>query len=101
VDEPGLLEVTRPGLLGSTQLVVQGGCVRAVGAGLLAWEQEMDYNVQQDTFAARIVWERCDPLVVQFSVSLEPSLREAHLSRRLREGCSRPTRRPSRRAARR
>lgn len=101
MDEPGLLEVTRPGLLGSTQLVVQGGCVRAVGAGLLAWKQEMDYNVQQDTFAARIVWERCDPLVVQFSVSLEPSLREAHLSRRLREGCSRPTRRPSRRAARR
>ncbi len=42
----------------------------------------MDYNVQQDTLAARIVWERCDPLVVQFAVSLEVCLREAHLSRR-------------------
>ena len=39
----------------------------------------MDYNVQQDTLAARIVWERYDPLVVQLSVTLEVSLREAHL----------------------
>ncbi len=45
----------------------------------------MDYNVQQDTLGARIVWERCDPLVVQLSVTLEATLREAHLPR-LREG---------------
>ena len=45
----------------------------------------MDYNVQQDTLAARIVWERCDPLVVQLSVTLDATLREAHLPR-LREG---------------
>ena len=45
----------------------------------------MDYNVQQDTLAASIVWERCDPLVVQFSVSLEVTLRETHLPQ-LREG---------------
>jgi purine nucleosidase len=50
-----LLEVTRPGLLDSTQLIVLGGYVRAVGAGLPAWEPDMDYNVQQDTLAARIV----------------------------------------------
>jgi inosine-uridine nucleoside N-ribohydrolase len=80
-----LLEVTRPGSLASTQLVVMGGYVRAAGAGLPAWEPEMDYNVQQDTLAARIVWERCDPLVVQLSVTLEATLREAHLPR-LREG---------------
>src|SRR5215211_662405 len=80
-----LLEVMRPGLLASTQLVVLGGYVRAVGAGLPTWEPDMDYNVQQDTLAARIVWEQCDPLVVQFSASLEASLREAHLPR-LREG---------------
>jgi purine nucleosidase len=80
-----LLEATRPGLLASTQPVVLGAYVRSVRAGLPAWEPDMDYNVQQDTLAARIVWERCDPLVVQFSVSLEASLREAHLPR-LREG---------------
>jgi hypothetical protein len=41
----------------------------------------MDYNVQRDTLAARIVWERCDPLVVQFAVSREGNLREVHLTR--------------------
>ncbi len=66
-------------------MVVLGGYVRAVGTGLPAWEPDMDYNVQQDTLAARIVWERCDPLVVQFSVALEVSLRKAHLPR-LRKG---------------
>lgn len=74
-----LLEVARPGLLASTQLVVLGGYVRAVRAGLPAWGPEMDYNVQQDTLSARIVWERCDPLVVQFAASLEARLRDAHL----------------------
>jgi hypothetical protein len=39
----------------------------------------MDYNVEQDAFAARVVW------VVQFSVSPEARSREAHLPR-LREG---------------
>jgi purine nucleosidase len=80
-----LLEAARPGLLASTQLVVMGGYVRSVRAGLPAWEPDIDYNVQQDTLAARIVWERCDPLVVQLSVTLEATLREAHLPR-LREG---------------
>jgi purine nucleosidase len=80
-----LLEAARPGLLASTRLVVMGGYVRSAGPGLPAWTAEMDYNVQQDTLAARIVWERCDPLVVQFSVCLEVRLREAHLPQ-LREG---------------
>jgi purine nucleosidase len=80
-----LLEAARPGLLASTRLVVLGGYVRSVRAGLPCWEPDMDYNVQQDTLAARIVWERCDPLVVQFSVSLEVTLRETHLPQ-LREG---------------
>ncbi len=80
-----LLEVARPGLLASTRLAVLGGYVSSVRAGLPAWGPDMDYNVQQDALAARIVWERCDPLIVQLSVSLEVSLREAHLPR-LREG---------------
>ena len=80
-----LLEVTRPGLLASTRLVVLGGYVRAPGAGLPDWGPDWDYNVQQDTLAARIVWERCDPLIVPLAVALEVSLRGAHLPR-LREG---------------
>jgi hypothetical protein len=62
-----------------------GGYVRSVRAGLPAREPDRDYNVQQDTLAARIVWERCDPLVVQLSVTLEATLRGAHLPW-LREG---------------
>jgi hypothetical protein len=45
----------------------------------------MDYNVQQDTLAVRIVWERCDPLVVQLSGTLDATVVKAHLPR-LREG---------------
>jgi purine nucleosidase len=80
-----LLEAARPGLLASAGLVVLGGHVRPVRAGLPRWEPDMDYNVQQDTLAAKIVWERCEPLIVQFSVSLEVTLRETHLPQ-LREG---------------
>jgi inosine-uridine nucleoside N-ribohydrolase len=66
-------------------MVVMGGYVRPVGPGLPDWEPDVDYNVQQDTLAARILWERCDPLMVQLCVCLQAGLREAHLPR-LREG---------------
>ncbi len=49
-----LLEVARPKLLASTRLVVLGGYVRWVGAGLPRWEAEMDSDVQQDELAARM-----------------------------------------------
>jgi purine nucleosidase len=81
-----LLEATQPGLLTSARLVVMGGYVRPVGAGLPDWRADMgEYNVQQDAIAARIVWERCAPVLVPLSVCLEVRLREAHLPR-LREG---------------
>jgi purine nucleosidase len=80
-----LLEVARPGLLASSHLVVMGGYVRPPRAGLVPWRPDMDYNVQQDVVAARIVWERCAPTLVQFSACLEVCLRGAHLAR-LREG---------------
>jgi inosine-uridine nucleoside N-ribohydrolase len=46
----------------------------------------MDYNVQQDAVAARMVWERCAPVLVQLSVCLEVCLRETHLTRLRRGG---------------
>jgi purine nucleosidase len=46
----------------------------------------MDYNLQQDTLGARIVWERCHPRVVQLPVILDASLRAMQLPQ-LREGC--------------
>jgi purine nucleosidase len=76
-----LLEVAWPGLLASTRVVVMGGFVRPPRPGLGPWTPDMDYNVQQDVEAARIVWERCAPVIVQLPVCLEVRLREAHLAR--------------------
>jgi purine nucleosidase len=76
-----LLEAVRPGLLGSTRVVVMGGYVRPPRPGFPSWGPEVDYNVQQDAMAARVVWERCAPVLVQLSVCLEARLRGAHLAR--------------------
>ena len=75
-----LLEVARPGLLASTRVVVMGGYVRPPRPGLGQWTPEMDYNVQQDVAAARIVWERCAPILVPLAAGLEVRLRGAHLA---------------------
>ncbi len=80
-----LLETLRPGLLASTRVVVMGGYVHPPRPGLGPWTADMDYNVQQDVVAARIVSERCAPVLVQLSACLEVRLRGAHLAR-LREG---------------
>lgn len=80
-----LLEAARPGLLASTRVVVMGGYVRPPRPALGSWTPEMDYNVQQDVVAAKIVWERCAPVLVPLPVCLEARLRGAHLAR-LREG---------------
>jgi purine nucleosidase len=74
-----LLETMHPGILASASIVVMGGYVAAPPAGLPAWGAEMDWNVQCDTLAARIVFERADPLVVPLDVTLRVTLREAHL----------------------
>jgi len=76
-----LLEAARPGLLASTRVVVMGGYVRPPRPGLVPMTPEMDYNVQQDVVAARLVWERCAPVLVQLPACLEAGLREAHLPR--------------------
>ena len=80
-----LLEAVRPGLLASTRVVVMGGYVRPPRPALGPWPPRMDYNVQQDAVAARVVWERCSPVLVPLTAGLEARLRGAHL-RRLREG---------------
>lgn len=76
-----LLEVSRPGSLASVEVVLMGGYVTPVVPGLPRWGPDMDYNVQQDTVAARIVFEQCNPILVQLPVTLEVTLRAAHLPR--------------------
>ena len=50
-------------------------------SGLPQWGVHDDFNVQQDRFAAMIVFERCRPVVVPLAVTLEVSLQKAHLGR--------------------
>ncbi|MDQ3766710.1 MAG: nucleoside hydrolase [Actinomycetota bacterium] len=79
-----MLEAARPGLLAGSNFVVMGGHMTTPRAGLPRWGVHDDFNVQQDRFAAATVFERCGPVVVPLAVTLEVSLRRAHLPR-LRE----------------
>ena len=81
----GMLEASRPGLLASTRVVVMGGHVPAMPEGLPPWGRDQDFNVQQDSVAARIVFERCDPLVVGLAPTHRVHLRRRD-AERLREG---------------
>jgi purine nucleosidase len=74
-----LLEAARPGVLRSVPVTVMGGSVHSPGPGLPPWGWDQDYNVQQDHLAAKVVFERCDPLIVQLAVTLEVWLTEGEL----------------------
>lgn len=78
-----LLETARPGSLAETHIVCQGGAVSPARPGYLAAGPEMDYNVRQDTAAARIVLERAGPTLAlaQTPVALEACLRASDLPR--------------------
>jgi purine nucleosidase len=70
-----LFEAERPGRLGEVPVVVMGGWVTPPRPGLPRWTSEQDFNVQQDAFAAKVVFERSSPLVVQVAATLEVTLR--------------------------
>ncbi|MHB0876915.1 MAG: nucleoside hydrolase [Anaerolineae bacterium] len=74
-----LLEASRPGLLADAKLVLMGGYVRPPRPGLPAWGPEMDWNVQQDVTAARLLYDRCHPVVVPDDMTMETYIREADL----------------------
>jgi inosine-uridine nucleoside N-ribohydrolase len=75
-----MFEAERPGALAATTLVTMGGHVPPPRAGLPPWGVRDDVNVQQDAWAARIVFERCRPTVVPLGTSLLVTLRERHLA---------------------
>jgi len=58
-----------------------GGHVTAPRRGLPPWGALDDFNVQQDPLAARVMFDRCRPLVVPLAVTLEVTLRAPHLGR--------------------
>lgn len=80
-----LLEVMRPGLLRTVQVVVMGGYTGPPPEGFPSWGPNMDWNVQYDPEAARIVFDRCDPVVVPLAVTVQTVLRERDIDP-LKEG---------------
>lgn len=78
----GLLEVMRPGSLARTRLVLMGGWVDPPVGGLPAWGPDMDFNVQADPLAARIVLEAgADVTLVTLPATLAAPLRARDLPR--------------------
>jgi inosine-uridine nucleoside N-ribohydrolase len=80
-----LLETLRPGAFEHSPVVVLGGYTGMPPVGYPQWPPGYDYNVQSDRAAARIVYERLNPLVATLNVTLATSLRRRDLPT-LREG---------------
>jgi pyrimidine-specific ribonucleoside hydrolase len=81
-----LLEAARPGLLATTELVVMGGHVPDPDEGFPPWGSADDTNVQQDTYAAAVVFARCAPMVVPLATTQRVTLRASHLDALRRGG---------------
>jgi inosine-uridine nucleoside N-ribohydrolase len=74
-----MFEGARPGRLASVPVAVMGGWITPPRDGFPPWTWDQDFNVQQDALAAKVVFERCLPLVAQVSATLETFLRDRDL----------------------
>lgn len=75
-----LLEVLRPGLLGSAPVVLMGGWVAPPASGLPQWGLEVDWNVQCDTRAAEVVFRAAGRLtLVTLAATAKVHLRASDL----------------------
>ncbi len=75
-----LLEQRTPGILRHAKLYLMGGYVFAPRAGWPQWDYKMDWNVQVDAQAAQYVFQHASPTIIPISVTVETSLRHAHLA---------------------
>lgn len=75
-----LLEQRSPGILRDARLYLMGGYVYAPRQGFPQLKNEDDYNIQVDVASARRVFESSSPTLVPLSVTVETSLRRAHLT---------------------
>ena len=75
-----MVEAARPGLLAAAGVVVMGGHVPPTPEGFPRWGVSEDFNVQQDTVAAKVVLGRCRPTVVGLASSLTVGLRREHVA---------------------
>ncbi len=77
-----LLEVARPGSLARGPVVLMGGWVRPPADGLPAWGPDMDWNVQWDPQAARIVVAAAGSLTLAtLPATMQAQVRAADLPR--------------------
>ncbi len=81
-----LYEQKHPGALAKTGLVVMGGCISPVKPGLPPWGPNEDWNMFIDPAATRMIFERCNPLVVPIDVTIQVHLRRRDVPRLRRSG---------------
>lgn len=74
-----LLEQRSPGILRQARLVMMGSYVFPIRAGYPQWANDMDWNIQIDIEASRLILEHAEPLLVPLTVTVETALRRAHL----------------------
>ena len=76
-----LLEIARPGSLEDVSVVFMGGWIQPPAVGLPQWGPEMDWNVQCDPDAARILSATAKLTLVTLPATLKAHLRASHLPR--------------------
>jgi inosine-uridine nucleoside N-ribohydrolase len=79
-------EAIRPGRLATVPVFICGGWINFARDGFPQWSSEVDYNIQQDQEASRLVISRCAPTLIPISITAEVFLREADLPRLEAEG---------------
>jgi purine nucleosidase len=79
-------EAICPGRLATVPVFICGGWLNFARRGFPQWSSEVDYNIQQDQEASRLVIRRCAPTLIPISISAEVFLREADLPRLEAEG---------------
>jgi inosine-uridine nucleoside N-ribohydrolase len=72
-----LLQTLRPGAFAHCPVVTMGGYLGLPASGYPQWPASYDYNVQADRVAARIVYEKLNPLIVSLNVTLATALRRS------------------------
>ena len=73
------LEAMRPGSLRRAPLAVMGGYLGAPGGGYPQWGPGMDFNVQADRVASRVVFEQGDPLITPLLMCMDVALETGDL----------------------
>ncbi|HVF49951.1 MAG TPA: nucleoside hydrolase [Pyrinomonadaceae bacterium] len=74
-----LLEQQHAGILSTVKLFLMGGSISPPPRGFPQWGFEMDYNIQSDVEAARLVFEHSRPTLVPLSATVQTALRRTHL----------------------